>query len=66
LLEASDGDAREAFEDLQRIIAGAAVKPQLDALSDSINNFDFETALARLNEVAQVYGRSRNKQNESA
>ena len=66
LLEASDGDAREAFEDLQRIVAGIAAKPQLDALSDSIDNFDFETALTRLNEVAQIYERSRNTQNDSA
>jgi CheY-like chemotaxis protein len=65
LLEASDGDAREGFADLERLIAGGAWKPQLDALGNSLESFDFETALTKLNEVAQVYERSRTAQNES-
>jgi HPt (histidine-containing phosphotransfer) domain-containing protein len=53
LLEACDGDAAEAFRDLQDAIAGAVEKPQLDALGASITDFDFETALRKLAEVAE-------------
>jgi CheY-like chemotaxis protein len=53
LLEASDGDAAEAFRELQVAVAGAVEKPQLDALGASINDFNFEAALLRLNEIAE-------------
>ena len=53
LLEASDGDAGEAFGHLQDAVAGAVEKSQLDALGASITDFDFETALRRLNEIAE-------------
>jgi CheY-like chemotaxis protein len=53
LLEASDGDAEEAFRDLQDAVAGAVEKPQLDALGASITDFDFETALRKLDEIAE-------------
>jgi PAS domain S-box-containing protein len=52
LLEASDGDAEESFRSLQEALAGAIEKPYLDGLSASINDFDFDAALVKLNEIA--------------
>ena len=54
LLEASDGDAQEAFQSLQRAVAGLVEKSYVDALGDSINDFDFERALAKLTEIARI------------
>ena len=48
-----NGDAEEAFRDLQDAVAGAVEKPQLDALGASITDFDFETALRKLDEIAE-------------
>jgi len=53
LLEASDGDAEEAFRGVQTAVAGAVEKPQLDALGASISEFDFEAALLKLDEIAE-------------
>ena len=58
LLEASDGDAEESFQSLQDAVAGAVEKPQLDALSTSINDFDFEAALLKLDEIAKRCARN--------
>jgi hypothetical protein len=52
LLEASDGDAQDAFESLRGAVESAVEKPYLDALSETINNFDFEAALMNLDELA--------------
>jgi HPt (histidine-containing phosphotransfer) domain-containing protein len=52
LLQASDGDAQDAFETLRAVIEGFVEKPYLDALSESINNFDFEVAQMSLDELA--------------
>jgi HPt (histidine-containing phosphotransfer) domain-containing protein len=52
LLEASDGDAEESFRGLQEALAGAIEKPYLDRLSASINDFDFDAALVKLDEIA--------------
>jgi CheY-like chemotaxis protein len=54
LLEASDGDAQEAFQQLRDSVAAAVEKSQLDALNESINNFEFEQALSRLDEIAHL------------
>ena len=54
LLEASDGAADEAFHSLQEAVGGTVEKPQLDALGSFINDFDFETALLKLDEIAKV------------
>ncbi len=59
LLEASDGDTEEAFRSLQDAVAGAVEKTQLDALNASINDFDFEAALVKLDEVAECCSRNR-------
>ena len=53
LLEASDGDAEEAFRSLHALVAGTVEKPQLDALNASITDFDFEAALLKLNQIAE-------------
>jgi signal transduction histidine kinase/CheY-like chemotaxis protein len=53
LLEASDGDAEEAFCTLQEAVRGAVEKPQLAALSASISDFEFDAALLKLDEIAE-------------
>jgi CheY-like chemotaxis protein len=58
LLEASDGTADEAFHSLQDAVEGTVEKPQLDALGSLINHFDFETALLKLDEIAQICARN--------
>jgi CheY-like chemotaxis protein len=52
LLEASDGDAEESFRNLQEALGGAIEKPYLEGLSVSINDFDFDAALMKLDEIA--------------
>jgi len=56
LLEASDGDASEAFASLESMLAGRVSKPQLDALGAAINDFDFDSALSKLGEIASNSG----------
>jgi two-component system sensor histidine kinase/response regulator len=56
LLQASDGDAGEAFLSVADALAGAAGNPRLDALRAAINEFDFENALLKLDEIAKEYG----------
>jgi len=53
LLEASDGDAEESFRSLHEAVAGAVEKPHLDSLGESINNFNFDRALMKLDEIAE-------------
>jgi CheY-like chemotaxis protein len=52
LLEVSDGEAEESFRSLQQALAGTIEKQYLDSLSASIKEFDFDTALMKLNEIA--------------
>jgi PAS domain S-box-containing protein len=52
LLEVSDGEADESFRSLQEALAGVIEKPYLDGLSASINDFDFDAALMKLDEIA--------------
>jgi PAS domain S-box-containing protein len=52
LLEASDGDAEESFRRLKDAVAGAVEKQHLDGLSAAINEFDFDAAMVRLDEIA--------------
>jgi CheY-like chemotaxis protein len=56
LLEASDGDALEAFVTLADVVAGRVGQAQLDALSAAISEFNFEGALLQLGEIAQACG----------
>jgi PAS domain S-box-containing protein len=54
LLEASDVDTEESFRGLQNVVAGMIEKAYLDGLSASINDFDFDGALVKLDEIANV------------
>jgi CheY-like chemotaxis protein len=56
LLEASDGDAIEAFVAVREILTGAVEEEGLNALGAATNNFDFATALLKLDDVAKRYG----------
>jgi signal transduction histidine kinase/DNA-binding response OmpR family regulator/HPt (histidine-containing phosphotransfer) domain-containing protein len=58
LLEASDGDAEESFRSLQDAVAGVVEKSYLDGLSTSINDFDFDAALVKLDEIAERCARN--------
>jgi len=52
LLEASDGDAEESFRSLQNAVASVVEKPHLDGLNALINDFDFDAALVKLDEIS--------------
>ena len=54
LLEACDGEAAEAYVDVERALAGVAVRPHLDALNTAITEFDFEAALTQLDKIAEM------------
>ncbi len=56
MLEASDGDASDAFATLEPMLASRVPKPQLDALGTAISDFDFEGALAKLGDIARNSG----------
>jgi HPt (histidine-containing phosphotransfer) domain-containing protein len=56
LLEANDGDSGEAFRVLQGTVGGAVEKQYMDALGALVNDFDFEVALVRLDEIAEHCG----------
>jgi HPt (histidine-containing phosphotransfer) domain-containing protein len=58
LLEASDGDAEESFRSLRDAVAGVVDKPHLDGLSAAINDFDFDAALVKLDEIAERCARN--------
>ncbi|WP_158752108.1 response regulator [Acidobacterium sp. S8] len=51
LLEASDGDAGEAFSKLQDAFAGRVENARLNALSDDIRDFEYESALVKLDAI---------------
>jgi signal transduction histidine kinase/CheY-like chemotaxis protein/HAMP domain-containing protein len=53
LLEASDGAAADAFASLEGGLRASVRRTLLDALGRAIQDFDFEAALARLNEIAE-------------
>jgi two-component system sensor histidine kinase/response regulator len=54
LLEANDGDSQDAFEVLHDAVAGVVDRTHLDALSETINHFEFERALAKLEEIVAL------------
>jgi len=53
LLECCDGDTGEAFSAVERMLGSAVAKSQLNALGSAIGEFDFEAALAKLDEVVE-------------
>ena len=58
LLEANDGGSQEAFEALHETVVGVVDERYLDDLSETINNFEFEQALVKLQEIAQLCRRN--------
>ena len=56
LLEASDGDATEAFRALEDALAGTFDQPRLSALRAAISEFDFDGALLQLDQITKEYG----------
>jgi PAS domain S-box-containing protein len=55
LLEASDGDAAEAFLAVERILAGTVDKLRLDTLNAAISEFDFDGARMKLDEIRKQF-----------
>jgi two-component system sensor histidine kinase/response regulator len=53
LLAASDGDAGSAFASLSEALAGTVARPRLDALERSIDEFDFDGALSKLDAISR-------------
>jgi CheY-like chemotaxis protein len=56
LLDASDGDSEEAFTSFRDAVGGKIESARLDALGDSIRDYDFESALAKLDTIVQELG----------
>ena len=54
LLAASDGASGEAFLAVESILAGTVERSRLDALSKTISEFDFDAALLKLDDVADL------------
>jgi signal transduction histidine kinase/DNA-binding response OmpR family regulator/HPt (histidine-containing phosphotransfer) domain-containing protein/HAMP domain-containing protein len=52
LIEANDGDAADAAQAVADALAGTVDAGRLDALRVSIDEFDFDGALAKLNEIS--------------
>ena len=53
LLDASDGDAEEAFRSVQEVLSGVVDKTHMDSLSASISEFNFAAALEKLDGIAE-------------
>jgi two-component system, sensor histidine kinase and response regulator len=58
LLELSDGNAYEALPELRHATAGVAAEEDLAALQEAIDDFDFESALHKLDTLAQACDRN--------
>ncbi len=58
LLEKSDGDAEEAFRNVRTTVASLVDRPQLDALGNLINDFDFAGALLKLQDISNLCARN--------
>jgi HPt (histidine-containing phosphotransfer) domain-containing protein len=52
LLKTSDGNSEGAFRCLKDIVAGVVEHTNLDSLGESINDFDFDSALVKLEAIA--------------
>jgi hypothetical protein len=65
LLASSDGNAGEAFHAVSTGVASVVAKPQLEALRNSIDNFEFETALLKLEDISNLCAQN-GKTDESA
>jgi two-component system, sensor histidine kinase and response regulator len=54
-LKASDGDSEETFRSLRSVLGSQVEKARLDALGADVSNFDFTTALLKLDEIAKEH-----------
>jgi hypothetical protein len=55
LIDANDGDAADAVQDVATALAGKADPVRMDSLRDSINDFDFDGARTKLTQIAADY-----------
>ena len=53
LLDASDGNALEAIPEFMEAVGGKASRKDLESLQTAISDFEFESALAKLNLIEQ-------------
>jgi signal transduction histidine kinase/DNA-binding response OmpR family regulator/HPt (histidine-containing phosphotransfer) domain-containing protein len=60
LLKAGDADAEGASQDLREAVSGVVDQGRLDALNGAINDFDFDAALLKLDEISDICGRNGN------
>ena len=56
LLDASDGDSEETFASFRDTLGGKVEQATLNALGDSIRDYDFESAAAKLEKIVQELG----------
>ncbi len=61
LLDASDGDSEETFASFRDALGGKVEQATLNALGDSIRDYDFESAAAKLEKIVQELGLSAGK-----
>jgi two-component system sensor histidine kinase/response regulator len=59
LLESGDGDAIDAFLAVEGFLTGRVEESRLGALNAAINEFDFEGARMKLDEITQEFGANR-------
>ena len=64
LLESNDGDATDAFLPVEQAFEGICDGPRLEVLKAAINQFDFDTALSRLDEIARECGAVSSKEGD--
>jgi PAS domain S-box-containing protein len=55
LLETSDADAPRAFANLSEVVRSSVTAERLEGLGAAVKVFDFDAALARLNEIANQF-----------
>jgi PAS domain S-box-containing protein len=55
-LDACDGDSEETFTSLREAVGGKVEASALNALGDSIRDYDFEAATAKLDKIVQELG----------
>ncbi len=56
MLDASDGDSEETFTSLRDALVGKVDASALNALGDSIRDYDFEAAISKLDKIVQDLG----------
>jgi hypothetical protein len=52
LIDANDGDSADAIQEVSTALAGKVDPVHMDALRDSVNDFDFDGARTKLTQIA--------------